>query len=90
MTDIKIDLALLNDLESKLTTITGQFRNAEEISHTIAGLVGHGGLEGTVRDFASKWNIHREKITDKLTFVLDATTAVHDTFVELDRRLTVQ
>jgi hypothetical protein len=88
--DIKIDLTVLSKLQSELHVIGIEFSQAEEISHTIGSYVGHSGLENVVHDFASKWNVHREKIEEQLTFVQESTKAVHDTFVELDRRLTVQ
>jgi hypothetical protein len=88
--DIKIDLTLLSKLQSELHVIGIEFSQAEEISQTLGGYVGHAGLEHVVHDFAGKWNVHREKIEEKLTFVQESTKAVHDTFVELDRRLTDQ
>ncbi|MEO7123099.1 MAG: hypothetical protein ABI400_08305 [Lacisediminihabitans sp.] len=90
MPDVKIDLTLLSKLQSELHDIATEFSRAEAMSQTVGGYVGHGGLEHVVHDFASKWNVHREKIEEKLTFVQESSKAVHDTFVELDRRLTVQ
>jgi hypothetical protein len=88
--DIKIDLTLLSKLQSELQAIATDFSQAEAMSQTMGSYVGHAGLEHVVHDFAGKWNVHREKIEEKLTFVQESTKAVHDTFVELDRRLTAQ
>lgn len=90
MPDIKIDLGQLADLQRELSTIAMSFASAEQMSQSIADHVGHNGLESAVRDFAGKWSVHREHIEQKMGFVLEATNAVHDTFVELDSRMTKQ
>jgi hypothetical protein len=90
MPDIDIDLDLLERVVGELAVISRRFTDAQAMSDELAGYTGHPGLESTVRDFAGKWNIHREQIVKKLTFVLDSTTAIHDTFTELEKRLATE
>jgi hypothetical protein len=90
MPDIDIDLDLLERIVGDLGVVSRRFSDAQAMSNELATYTGHPGLESTVRDFASKWNIHREQIIKKLTFVLDSTTAIHDTFVELEKRLATE
>jgi hypothetical protein len=88
--DLAIDLDALEAMKRELTSISSEFSRAEEISGALAEAVGHRQLAATVEDFARAWSVHRAELLTGITFVLDAATAIHDTFEELDRRLTVQ
>lgn len=87
MADLDIDLDLLDSLQGDLRVVRREFDNAERFSEAVADMVGHDALAGTVRDFASKWNLRREELLEELDHVAGAATAIHDTMVELDMEL---
>ncbi len=90
MPDIRIDLSAFESMVKKMAVIEKGFTDTEAFSQDVAATTGHAGLAGKVDDFATKWNIHRDRIERELTFVHDAVKSIHDTFVELDERLAAQ
>jgi hypothetical protein len=85
--DVSIDFAALAGARDELRRVIDEFDGTEEFSSAVADTVGHDGLAGTVRDFASSWNVRRRDLIEQLTMVRDYIAAVHDTFLELDERL---
>lgn len=87
MADLRMDLDAVRELGSSLTTVANEFENANANSDRIAGAVGHEGLAGVVRDFAHKWDDTREKMTENLRKLADASTQVAQAFTDVDKQL---
>lgn len=87
MADLQIDLDQLETLMANMKVVRSDFEGAEQFSQTVADLVGHDGLAGVVRDFASQWNMRRAELLEELDFIAQATKSIHDTMVELDQEL---
>jgi uncharacterized protein YukE len=87
MADLKMDLDAVRELGTSLTTVANEFENANANSNRIADAVGHDGLAGIVRDFAHKWDDTREKMTENLRKLADASTQVAQAFTDIDSQL---
>ncbi|CAM3904159.1 hypothetical protein [Isoptericola cucumis] len=87
MADLRVDLDAVTELGSSLTTVADEFENATTKSDRIADAVGHEGLAGVVRDFASSWDDTREKMTENLRLLADASVQVAQAFTDIDSDL---
>ncbi|MBL0885430.1 hypothetical protein [Myceligenerans indicum] len=87
MADLRLDLEAVQSLAASLTTVADEFENANANSDRISESVGHEGLAGCVRDFAHKWDDTREKMTESLRGLADASSAVSDAFSDVDTDL---
>jgi hypothetical protein len=87
VSDLRLDLAAVTDLGAALTTVAGEFENADSHSEGIADAVGHEGLADAVRSFADNWDDKRGKMTENLRLLADAATTVAQTFTDVDGEL---
>lgn len=87
MADLRIDLDAVTELGSSLTTVADEFENATTKSDRIADAVGHDGLADVVRNFASSWDDTREKMTENLRLLADASVQVAEAFTDIDSDL---
>lgn len=85
--DLDIDLDDLEALVGVLAVVRREFDGAEQFATTVADLVGHDGLAGVVRDFATQWNLRRSELLEELDYLAEATTSIRDTMIELDLEL---
>jgi len=85
--DVNIDFTKLSLARRDLADSVRVFEEAEEFSDDVARTVGHGGLSGTVQNFADSWNDRRRDLIDQLAMVHDFIDAVYESFRELDERL---
>ena len=76
MADLDIDLDDLESLVSTLGVVRTEFDSAEQFATTVADLVGHDGLAGVVRDFATQWNLRRSELLEELDYLAAATTSI--------------
>lgn len=68
----------VGDARSVLASMTNE-------AHVLAQAVGHDGLAQEVRAFGDRWTIARGRLTEQLTFIHDALTAIEQTIADLDR-----
>ncbi|MGF0114876.1 hypothetical protein ACQFYA_00945 [Promicromonospora sp. Marseille-Q5078] len=87
MADLRVDLDAVTELGSSLSRVADEFENATTRSDRIADAVGHEGLAGAVRDFASSWDDTREKMTGNLRLLADASVQVAQAFTDIDSDL---
>jgi uncharacterized phage infection (PIP) family protein YhgE len=87
MTDIKLDLDRLKQLNSDLKSVSAEFGGADDFSDTVATATGHDGLHDAVRDFAHKWNEKRPEMQDGVDKLQKKLQAVTDGFTQLDQQL---
>ncbi len=87
MTSLHLDLVALTAAASRTDQIRTNFAAAQSVAHDVAGLTGHDGLAGRVREFADSWDVSRERLSEGLEFLGEALRAVVDTFSELDGAL---
>jgi len=90
MTDIRLNLDRLASVHTELTGIADQFDAAERFNNAVADAAGHAVLGAAVGTFANWWNVRRDQLTAELRFISEATSAIHDTFLELDQHLVDQ
>lgn len=86
MADLKLD-SRLHDLFRDLLIVSNNFESADYSSKKVAGAVGHDGLEGKVRDFATKWDDRRPKIIASVDTLWKSAQAIEKTFGDLDRSM---
>lgn len=93
MSDLKLDLAMLQQLYVEINSVLLEFMDAKPVRHELIEAVGvyddfHAdGLAHQVDRFSSGWDIRRGHIIDTMTSVRNAIKAIHDTFEELDSTL---
>lgn len=87
MSDIRIDLDRLERATTRLTTVATEFSATEELGQAVEAAVGHPILSMVLADFTAGWSVRRGELNEELTFLAEATRAIHDTFVELDIEL---
>jgi hypothetical protein len=85
--DLKMDLDAVRTLGERLGVVADEFENAGVRSDRIADAVGHEGLAGVVRDFASSWDDTRAKMTQNLRLLADSSTQVAQAFTDVDADL---
>ncbi|MBK4348409.1 hypothetical protein [Lacisediminihabitans changchengi] len=87
MTDVILDLALLEQLKSDLDAVVREFTNADDFSNDVADATGHDELHSHVEDFAHKWNDKRAKMTENVAALQQQVGAVYDGFSQTDQGL---
>ncbi|MBD7952091.1 hypothetical protein ACFRCR_06575 [Oerskovia sp. NPDC056781] len=90
MPDLKLDLDAMADAATGLRALRTEFLAAEEFNRGLADAAGHRRLGSAIDDFASAWNIRRERLSEEIQAVADATQAICDTFRELDEATAAQ
>ncbi len=87
MTDLKLDLRLLEQLRDDLNAIVREFKNADDFSDDVAEATGHDGLHDVTRDFAHKWNDKRKAMTEDVENLQKQIGAITDGFTQIDADL---
>jgi uncharacterized protein YukE len=85
--DLSIDMDSLRGLAKDLKTIADEFQNADDNSDDTAEATGHDELAGKVRDFADKWRIKRQDMTENVVKLQGIIQQIVDTFSEVDTEL---
>ncbi|MDR0782217.1 MAG: hypothetical protein LBE83_00430 [Propionibacteriaceae bacterium] len=84
MPKMTVDVDAIGTLASDLESVATDFESAKTDSTKIAGAVGHSKLSDTVKDFASKWEITRGKMTEAMRGLADTATMVQETWIQID------
>lgn len=84
---LKVDTESVRSVSTNLTRITTELTDAQAHSDDAADAVGHNGLAGALRNFASSWDDRRLKLINQIAQLRDSATAVADTFDETDSAL---
>lgn len=87
MTDLQLDMRLLDQLKSDLEAIVSEFKGADDFSDSVADATGYDDLAGHVRDFAHKWNDKRTSMTEKVENLSKSVSAITDGFTKVDSGL---
>jgi uncharacterized phage infection (PIP) family protein YhgE len=82
--DLKLDLELLDKLSSDLAAVVAEFKNADDFSDDVAEATGQDDLAGKVRDFASKWNDKRGKMTTEVENLQKQISGISKGFTSVD------
>lgn len=91
MADLRIDLAQLSTLQTRLGRLADQFDDAEQFGSDVTVAVGTvGDLPYRVGEFASAWNDTRNGLMENLRVLADAVQAIRETFEDLDALLTTE
>lgn len=70
--------------------VAGDLTAAPSQAGTAADAVGHHGLARTVRDFASQWGLHRDRLVREITALADICDAINATIADLDGDMATQ
>lgn len=84
MSDINIRGDALHSHARRVRTIATDVSGARSQADDAAAVVGHDGLASTVRDFGSKWDIHRQRLIDEVTTLADIFDAINSTMADLE------
>jgi uncharacterized protein YukE len=87
MSDLVIQMHLLDQLEKDLADIAAEYAKADEFSGEMADAVGNDELGDRVRDFSTKWNDRRKNMTEQVTALHEQVKAIRDAFTEVDAEL---
>ncbi|WP_205710908.1 hypothetical protein [Isoptericola sp. BMS4] len=87
MSDLRMDVAAVTELGESLSTVADEFEHANARSVGLAGAIGHEGLAEAVRSFAHGWDDKRATMTENLSSLAEAATAVATTFTDADSEL---
>jgi hypothetical protein len=85
--DLKLDLALIKQLEEDLESVVAEFKNADDFSSDVADATGQDDLADKVRDFASKWNDKRKKMASNVDALQQQIKAISKGFTQVDQGL---
>lgn len=85
--DLSIDMDALRELANDLKTIADEFKNADDNSEDAADATGDHDLRSKVQDFADKWRIKREEMTDDVVKLQGVIQQIVDTFTQVDDQL---
>jgi hypothetical protein len=84
MSDLNIRGDALHSHARRVRVIASDVSNAHGQADDAAATVGHDGLAGTVRDFGSQWDIHRQRLIDEVTTLADIFDAINATMADLE------
>ena len=87
MSDIVIQMHLLEQLEKDLLAIATEYSNADTFTGEMADVVGHDGLGERVREFSRSWNDRRKNMTEQVTALHEQVKAIRDAFTQVDEEL---
>jgi hypothetical protein len=83
--DIKVDLALLTDLQGRLSLATNTLALDDFFAETIGEFVGHPELEEKIRSFAGSWNDNRRTLSEKLVTIQTSVGNIAAALQQIDR-----
>lgn len=84
MSDLVLDLDLMESVAARLRLIEHAFGEATCVSRALSGAVGHDGLAESVRNFADSWDDRRTKIVEALSTIAATTEAIEQAFSTAD------
>lgn len=87
MSDLAISFDELGAAVNRMIQVRAIFDSAHGDAGVAAQHVGHGGLEGKVREFADEWDIKRSRIVAAIVLLSDHYQAVVQTMRDLDSGL---
>jgi uncharacterized protein YukE len=82
---LRVDTHMLREAGSQLRTVAQEFSNADAESEDVAEAVGHPGLAGKLRDFATKWDGTRKDMLENIASLAKAASATGEAFDEVDQ-----
>lgn len=85
--DLSINMDDLRTLAEDLKTIAEEFKGADDNAEDAADATGHDGLRDKVNDFADKWRIKREEMSENVVKLQGIIEQIADTFTEVDAEL---
>jgi uncharacterized protein YukE len=85
--DLSIDMDELRTLAEDLKTIKEEFEDADDHAEDAANATGHDDLRDKVNDFADKWRIKREEMTENVVKLQGIVQQISDTFTQVDTEL---
>jgi hypothetical protein len=87
MSDLVIQMHLLDQLEKDLGDIAAEYAGAEAFSGEMADAVGHDELGARVRDFSATWNDRRKNMSEQVTALHTQVKTIRDAFTQVDAEL---
>jgi hypothetical protein len=87
VSDLIVQLSLLDQLKADLTAIAAEYEKADDFSSDLADAVGDDELSGRVHEFSQTWNDRRKNMTEQVTALRDEVTAIRAGFTQVDAEL---
>lgn len=87
MSDLKLDMAVLDQLKADLNAIVKEFDDADDVSDDAGDVTGHDQLAHDLHDFAHRWNDKRKKMLDDVKALAKSVAEIADNFDKTDREL---
>jgi hypothetical protein len=66
MADLKIDYQLLEQANSSLSSLVGEFDNIQAVQDGYDGALGSGDIAGAINGFAGNWDYHRKQLVGSM------------------------
>ncbi len=85
--DLSVNMEELRTLAEDLKTIKDEFEGADDRAEDAADATGDDELRDKVNDFADKWRVKREEMTENVVKLQGIIQQIVDTFTEVDTEL---
>jgi hypothetical protein len=87
MSDLVVDLGLLDDTDHALGVLFSEFKDASSIVSAYSENIGAPALVNALDEFASDWNAHREQLLASISNVRKLADEGHKQFTATDEKL---
>lgn len=87
MSDLVVDLGLLDNTDHALGVLFGEFKDASSIVSAYSEDIGAPVLVNALDEFASDWNAHRERLLASISNVRKLASEGHKEFKATDEKL---
>lgn len=87
MTDLVVDYNLLNQAESSLSGLHGEFSEIRGQQHAYFSAWGSDVIASAMNDFAGNWDYHRKKLLDSMESLSKMVDQCKSSFAQADTDL---
>lgn len=87
MTDLSVDLAVLESARTSMRALTDEFRAIEDRHDADARAYGHDEVRDAMHEFTHNWHHHREQLVEKMDEGAEKITGTIDAFRDADQKL---
>jgi hypothetical protein len=84
---LRVDPELLQATGRALRAVASEFEHAGSVAEDYADAMGHPELVSKINDFADKWKITREKMSEGIQTLGEASEGVGSAFVDGDNEM---
>lgn len=85
--ELRFSSTAMHDLWTDLNAVKNEFDHADAHSGTAADAVGHSGLADRIRSFSSKWDSHRDELSESMSKLAKIALSINDGFDKSETEL---